>query len=60
MSLGSARNSKFVALIFRGYIFNLPRLILSRQRSQGGFLDWGTVPEDTFTIAEICDVYDGL
>ncbi|WP_375496529.1 hypothetical protein [uncultured Nostoc sp.] len=34
---------------------------MEKQRSQGGFLDWGTVPEeDMFIITEICDVYDGL
>ncbi|WP_375472499.1 hypothetical protein [uncultured Nostoc sp.] len=33
---------------------------MGKQRSQGGFLDWGTVPEDMFILTEICDVYDGL
>ncbi|WP_292766582.1 hypothetical protein [Nostoc sp. NOS(2021)] len=34
--------------------------MLGRVRSQGGFLHWGTVPEDMFIITQICDVYDGL
>ncbi|MEH2022318.1 hypothetical protein [Nostoc sp.] len=63
MSLTPAPNKQVCSIhvaFFRGYIFNLPRLILGKQRSQGGFLGWGTVPEDMFIITEICDVYDGL
>ncbi|MEH2371928.1 hypothetical protein [Nostoc sp.] len=51
--------SIYVAFTFVGYIFNLPRLLFARVRSQGGFLDWGTVPEDIFIITQISDVYDG-
>ena len=64
MSLTLAPNKQVcsihVAFTFGGYIFNLPRLILGKQRSQGGFLDWGTVPEDMFILTEISDLYDGL
>ncbi|MHC5614004.1 MAG: hypothetical protein ACYTXA_24175 [Nostoc sp.] len=42
--------SIYVTFTFRGYIFNLPRLMLRRVRSQEGFLDWGTVPEDMLII----------